>query len=216
MTLSLNITEQQQRCANIILECYQYLEKKHSNIVLELLGEPKTLFQWEHHPKKDVIFKDSQYYYHSHPSTDDDRLPEHGHFHLFIRHPITLTSTPPLAISSKHLRDPKKDDLCHLFGIAMNELGQPTAFFTVNHWVIHGLWFPAPIVCDFLEHFCAEEQGPYGFIGRWLNALLGLFKEQIQLLLIHRDTIIADWAKEHPSDNTLADRSLEVTSVYRW
>ena len=215
MTTQEDIANQQHHYANIILDTYQTLAEQQSNVVWELLKTTDTVYEWEHYPHGDVKNQLSQYYYHSHPSQDSDRVPEHGHFHCFIRKPATLTTATPLRISEKHLTDHKKDNLCHLVAIAINEHSQPTAFFTVNHWVVQGIWYSAEVVSHFLDQFNFLEDQSTLPTSRWISAMVQLFKPQIQELLQHRDHVIQKWNEENPTEDVFADKRLEVTSIYK-
>lgn len=205
-----------QEYAQQITDCYAALNEKKSNVVWEILQHQETIYEWDHYPKGDVVDRKnySQYFYHSHPSPDNDRVIEHGHFHVFSRLPSVDKNMQPLAISKKNLADSKKDNLCHLFAIAMNEHGYPTALFTVNHWVVDGIWYSAEDTIKMLEKFHIDsDKGPL-LTNQWINAMTHLFKEPLKELLHHRDIIMQEWATEHPDMNVYEDRRLEITSVY--
>src|SRR3989338_4371311 len=182
-----------EQAGKTILQCYQTLQQNESNVVQEILKSHQQFFQWDHYPPGDARDRQthSQYYYHSHLSKDEDRLPEHGHFHLFLREPAILHVFKPLYSSAKYQKDHKSDNLCHLFAIAMNDEGYPAALFTVNHWVTGGLWYQAEAVIEMLNHFQIQHDQPSSLTNQWLNAMVIFFKPYLKKLLIRRDEIIA-------------------------
>lgn len=212
IAVGINLEPQQQAIADKISQCYSLLAKHNSNIVRELLKEHEDFYQWEHYPKNDYFDKETfcQYYYHSHPSKDQDRLKEHGHFHVFIREDGIPEKFKPIYTSEKYIKN-KTDNLCHLFGINMDKFGMPIGLFTVNHWVTLGLWYDAEVIGYLLDFFHVNEK-QNKFVNIWLNSMVKLFKPAILELNQTRDTIIQAWKKKHPNQNVFADRNLEVTS----
>jgi len=202
-----------------ISTCYQTLQAKQSNLVLEVLPDNGPIYQWQHYPKGDV--KDpanfSQYYYHAHPSKDEDRVPEHGHFHMFYRHDLFKDEDPKLVVSDKYLQsNGKLDNLTHLVAIAMNELGYPTAFFTVNYWVVLGVWYSADILIKYLDNFVVNiDNSPYTITSRWISNMIQLFKPQLAELLILRDKVVEDFQTQYPDSDVYFDKTLEITSVLK-
>lgn len=203
--------------AQVIQACYQALEARRSNLILEVLGQSAECISQKHYPAQDVRDKQhhSQYYYHSHASQDPDRLIEHGHFHIFLREPALSPQATILARSEKYLESQgKKDNLCHLFAISMNSFGQPLALFTTNFWVTKGLWYPAPDIIAALDQFNIDlPNSPYAITNQWITHMTRLFTPFIHELLLTRDQVVANWALEHPEEDVFSDRRLEVTSV---
>lgn len=211
----MTLDSEQQLAADTITDCYRILAQQNTNIVLELMKGHDELIQWQHYPQKSVQNHIAQFYYHCHDRKDsEDSVHEHGHFHCFLRKPQKLTKAEPLRISDKHLADPKKDNLCHMIGIAVNEYAQPTALFTTNHWVTHGFWYPADVMCELLELYEIETDEPYNTVSRWVSAMFKLFKPQIKELFHHRDQVIAEWQQENPDVDVFKDKKLEVTSIF--
>lgn len=200
-----------------IQACYQQLHAQRSNVVKELLKNHEVVFQWDHYPKGDVrdVVNHSQYYYHSHPSHDASRVPEHGHFHLFLRQTAFSACAQPLKVSEKYKQNPKKDALCHVVAIAMDDHGFPSALFTVNHWVVQGLWYSAKDIASILERFKIDLPTPSSHTNQWLTAMVQLFHEPIKELLHVRDEVINDWQKQYPHQCAFSDKRLEVTSICR-
>ncbi len=203
--------------ATVIQGCYEQLMAQQSNVVRELLKNHDTPYQWDHYPPGDVHDRahHSQYYYHSHPSHDKDRLPEHGHFHLFLRQPAFPKAATLVAASKKYQDSQgKKDNLCHLFGISMNEYGLPTALFTTNHWVVNGLWYGASDIIPVLNQFQITTVKPeYALTNTWVTHMVKLFMPYLPALLETRDQVMEEWQQQHPGIDVLQDRALEVTSI---
>lgn len=210
-------TEKQYLALSTLQNCYQQLQEKNSNVVLELLpqGKQTIVYDWDHYPNDDEVcdkVNHTQYYYHSHPSHDPIRLTEHGHFHIFLRGNAFPKTIKPTLISKKNQRDPKKDNLSHLIAIAMNDYGSPVALFTLNHWVTQGLWYSAADMIKAFEAFVIQED-TYPLTNQWLSALIQLLQPQIIQLLKARDAVIEDWQNKYPDRNVWQDEALEVTSL---
>jgi hypothetical protein len=215
----IEITPRQLEAAAKINECYQKLSQINSNVVCELISHQGNLDEWQHYPPQDIKDKRNhcQYYYHSHPSEDGERIKEHGHFHIFLNEAAMLKHALPIAVSDKYTKSAgQKDALCHLIGIAMNEQGIPTALFTANHWVVHGLWYKAEDLIEVIDNFCIDiKDSPFVITNTWVTNMIHLFKPQIELLLQHRDVIVTQYAKTCSFAHALLDKQLEITSLLR-
>lgn len=215
--ISNDFSFEQQQAAEQIGQIYQRVAP--SNVVAQVFPADLNLKQWAHYPDGDVKdFKNhTQYYYHSHPSKDDDRIPEHGHFHIFLRYPRFSKEETPLFCSPKYQEsNGTKDALVHLCAIAMDEYGKPKALFTVNHWVVMGVWYGAERIIRELDSFKVDiADSPYALANEWLTHMITLFKPYIADLLVLRDEVIAEFAKNNPDQEVYCNKSLEVTSVLR-
>jgi hypothetical protein len=211
----MQLTHSQQQAADAITQCYQTLGE--SNVVRELFTAQEEIFFWQHYPAGDV--KDdrnhSQYFYHAHPSKDMDRVPEHGHFHIFSRQPPVAKGERYIAASDKFLKSGgRQDNLTHLVAIAMNELGRPTALFTVNYWVVLGLWYPAEVLIPLLDDFVVDiPQSPQAVTNTWVSNMVQLFKPYIIELLLKRDEVLRAHQQTNPRGDVYYDKQLEITSV---
>ena len=114
--------------------------------------------------------------------------------------------------SQKNINDSTKDNLCHLVAIAMNEYGLPVALFTLNHWVVKGLWYKADDIIRAMRDFSVNKPN-YSLTSDWVSALVRLFEPQIAELLHRRDEIIADFQREHKDESVWTSKKLEVTSL---
>jgi len=199
-----------------IAECYRVLEKNNSNIVHAFLRYCGKFYQWDHYPKGDVYDHETycQYYYHTHPQTYHDSatpsIPEHGHFHVFIRQAGIPKSIIPLALPSKWQQ--KTDDICHLVAIAMDTNGFPVRLFTVNRWVTGETWYAAKSVIKLLKYFVIDQAWPSWPTNLWLTAMIKLHYKEIAKILMARDEVLANWQSQHREDNPFENRCLDVLS----
>lgn len=215
----IELTSIQQEAAGHMTRCYFELSQKNSNVVFELMQGAENPEHWQHFPKGDVKDKQNhtQYYYHAHPSKDEDRVPEHGHFHLFFQ-PGVIENQAPLVISEKYQEsNGQKDNLTHVLAIAMNEQGLPTALFTVNYWVTLGIWYPADAIINVLDRFVVNRpDSPFALTNQWISSMMVLFQDTIKELLYARDVVIKEQQQQFPDKNVFYDKSLEVTSLCRF
>ncbi len=198
-----------------IEDCYRVLKNANSNIVWEILRQSDTFYQMDHYPKGDVYDTQShsQYYYHAHDPVDGARLPEHGHFHLFLRRAGMPTHLRAATIPD-HWQDSQcAEDLCHLIAISMNQEGFPLRLFTVNRWVTGEVWYTADAVIEMLDYFEIDHAWPSWPTNIWLTEMVRRHKLQICELIKQRDQNLQVWQAQHPGVNPYEDRSLEVLSV---
>lgn len=192
-----------------VLECQHALHKGGLNIVGELLKGQGTFYEYNHYPEGDVFDPDShsQYYYHAHP----DRPGEHGHFHTFVRRPGMPAGVAQVDYQGEECWPQGDEALSHLIAISMDPHGLPIGLFATNRWVTAENWYPATDVVRMLELFEIEHAYTSWPVNRWLGAMIRLFKPQIEVLLHQRDTVVADWVRDHPDIDVFEDRDLEVT-----
>jgi hypothetical protein len=191
-----------------ILECYRLLAKGGGNIVGDVLRGQGTFYEFDHYPAGDAHDPEthSQYYYHSH------RTGEHGHFHVFLREKGMPEGLQPVEQSHAPFMDERDDTLCHLIAISMNPAGFPIALFTTNRWVTADNWYVVEDVIDMLDHFCMDMAYPSLPVNIWVNAMLQLFRPQVEDLIRIRDKTVAAWLEAHPDRDVFEDRELDVTS----
>lgn len=197
-----------------IEDCYRILEKSNSNIVWEILRQSETFYQWEHYPKGDVYDPEThaQYYYHAHDPEVGQRLPEHGHFHLFLRREGMPDNIRPLALPDAWDVPEDNDDLCHLIAIAMDENGLPLRLFTVNRWVTGERWYAAADAIACLDAFEIDHAWPSWPTNIWLTQMVRRYRQQIADLILERDRVLSAWQVQHPDVNPYEDRQLEMLS----
>ncbi len=191
-----------------IQECYRVLAKGGLNVVGEVLRGQGEFVEFEHYPTDDVFDQDSggQYYYHAH------REGEHGHFHTFLRARGIPAGIAPLAAPHASAPWPQGDDaLSHLMAISMNRYGFPKALFATNRWVTDETWYAADDVIAMLDHYVIDHAFPSWPVNRWISAMLVLFRPHIEVLLRHRDAVVAWHQRVATTHDVFEDRALEAT-----
>lgn len=210
--------EDMARAGRECLECQRVLARTQDNVVSELLRHEGTFYEWQHYPDGDVYdaVSHSQYYYHAHPK-DDRTLPEHGHFHTFLRPLGMPAGIVPAATDGRRKAIGRvgidNDALSHLVAISMDRAGQAVRLFTVNRWVTGETWYAAPDVIRMLDHFGIDHAQPSWPVNRWVTCIMRLFRPDIEGLLTARDQSIALWADERPGRLVYEDRDLEIASL---
>lgn len=191
--------------ARLLYACTQSLGKRGSNAVLEVLGGLETVETERKYPREYLRFGNGHWraYYHCHDMPG--RLPEeHGHFHIFTR--ISGTGS-------------QSSDWIHVVALAMDAMGQPLAWFTVNRWVAGGVWLPGAAVADSLERL--PDPLHLSLVERWLAAMLGTWRPVLAELVQRRDTTLEEVARQRGTCNgareeleaLLDDRSLYALSA---
>lgn len=154
-----------------------------------------------HYPPGDVydFASHAQFYVHVH------RDGEYGHAHLFLR-PMGMPADcrPQVAVGGA-------DSPCHLIAVGFGRHGFASELFTTNRWVTGESWYDAAAVARMLPCFHVDGAGAGGRVGRWLTALVALFRPLVVTLVQQRDQTVAAWARGHAGD-PLDDDRLEVTS----
>ncbi|MBC7905576.1 MAG: hypothetical protein H7Y60_02365 [Rhodospirillaceae bacterium] len=162
-------------------------------------GEPT---EFRHFPAGDAydFGSHSQFYFHVH------RPNEHGHIHTFLR-PLGMPPGVEPVVSSGSTDSPS-----HLVAVGLNGHGFASELFTTNRWVTGESWYAADDVAVMLPRFHMAGDGPAGLVGRWLTALLALYRPLVVSLVEQRDETVAAWSLAHPGADPLADDDLELTS----
>ncbi|HKT19579.1 MAG TPA: hypothetical protein VJR47_16135 [Stellaceae bacterium] len=225
-----------------LLDAERGLAASGGSVVAAVLGEAQTVYEWQHYPQGDVYnpITHAQYFYHAHPC--DERPPhragkaeapaEHGHFHTFLRargmpagmRPLVL---PELAIADnpaapktlepsapENAAGEEADPWTHLVAIAMDARGKPLRFFTTNRWVTGETWYAAADVAAMLDRFAIASAAPEPLVGRWVTALIGLYKPNLAELLARRDAAVMDWRRRRRAKvHVFEDRRLEITAT---
>jgi hypothetical protein len=184
-----------------ILECRRVLAKGGLNLVGEVLRGQEPFVEYEHYPENDVYDPDtrSQYYYHAHRGIAG----EHGHFHTFAR---SIGPDPETKNGSAEEGTPVP-----LIAISMDSYGWPIGLFATNRWVTGGRWQSAKATISMLSGFRIDHAYPAWPLNRWISAMFILFRPHMQLLLVHRDAVVTQWARARPGTEVLEDRKLEIT-----
>lgn len=191
-----------------ILECYRVLRKGGLNVVGEVLRDRGEFVEFDHYPADDVFDDETagQYYYHAH------RAGEHGHFHTFLRARGMPEGVAPLDYRQATEPWPAGADAhSHLIAISMDAYGFPIGLFATNRWVTGETWYPCEGVVRMLDRFAIDHAFPSWPVNRWITAMFVLFRPHIELLLRHRDDVIAQWQARDPDRDVFEDRALETT-----
>jgi len=174
------------------------MAERGTNPTTEAINGAAVVEEWAHFPHSDVVdpATHSRYYYHAHSA--DERVPgEHGHFHTFVRTANSAGSA---------------DAFAHLIGISTDASGGVFRLFTVNRWVTDETWFDAEVVCRLLDRFDLTNTDSSPDLNRWVQAIVRMFRPQIEDLIRARDVSVAAFREAHPGEDVLEDRDLRVTS----
>jgi hypothetical protein len=129
-------------------------------------------------------------FYHCHPAPC--RSPaEHGHFHLFAR------------VQGQGGKD---ESWTHVAALSMDAMGQPLRWFAVNGWVTGGRWLSAHQLARLIEAVPVRHEGSAA--ERWLAAMVGVHRREIEALLNERDRSLAAIAGSRATDEVLGDRAV--------
>lgn len=171
--------------------------------------------QWERLPPDDAIDSAGlyQWFYHCHgPEDRPGNSDEHGHLHLFARR----ARWAQLALSDDHQafhalcgRPVQDPETRHLVAIGLNAKGVPISLFAVNSWVTGDLMLHAAWTARLLSEIALDTGHPR--IDRMIASVIRLCQDEIQRLLMARDTALATRA----ADTVLADTSLAMLAEER-
>lgn len=205
--------ERMAEAAAEVVNCIRVLEKGASNLVAEVLGD-REFIEFEHYPQDDVYDPEThaQYYFHAHPQTRGE-WNDYGHFHTFLRPKDMCPEIRPAALARTPAETGDKDPVFHLIAISMSREGRPVRLFTTNRWVTAETWCAAPDVIAMLDRFVVDLATPSWPLNRWISAMVILYRDDIERLILERDAKIAQWRAAHPERDIFEDRALEVTSA---
>jgi Domain of unknown function (DUF6969) len=151
------------------------MAKFETNPVLQVINTEAPLQENKKYPVDLLHFSQTGWraYYHCHPASrkGNHRFQgEHGHFHIFVR----INSNPEM--------------WSHLVALAMDNMGQPLGWFTVNHWVTGEVWESATNLDEYLKNIPYSVQN--NLLERWILSLVDLSRDSISSLLYERDKVI--------------------------
>lgn len=195
------------------LLCERVLAKSAMSVVSEVLRGQGDFVILEHYPKGDIHDPEthSQYFYHSH--TPNEMLAgENGHFHLFVRPGEIAPDAEPWRLPGAAVPEDPLARFAHIGAIGVDAYGRPLRFFTTNRWVTNETQYRAEDVISLIDHFSIELAHPNWALNQWLNAMVVLYRPQIEDLLLQRDAVLEAWTTEHPDAEVLEDRRLQNTS----
>ena len=168
----------------------QNMGELHTNPVLNLLGENPNIIENQKYPTGNLCFGGETWraYYHCH-AAPNKLMNEHGHFHIFARLEGEIHNSQAWS---------------HIVALAMDNMGQPLSWFTVNHWVTGKIWKSANELNILLENLPIVRDE--SFVEQWLIAMLRFYRANIQELLENRDTQI-NALKKKTGKEILEDRN---------
>lgn len=148
-----------------------------SNPVLQIIDPATPLQVNKKYPTGSLQFNQTGWraYYHCHPASraGNHRFKgEHGHFHIFVR--------------LKNEMETEK--WSHLIALAMDNMGQPIGWFTVNQWVTGETWQSAATLIQLLKSIPYDKQT--SLVEGWLLSLVVLNHDVISQILQTRDTAL--------------------------
>lgn len=179
------------------MSCLLEMAEAETNPVLEIIDQGKPLEENKKYPVGLLQFNQTGWraYYHCHPASraGNHRFKgEHGHFHIFVR-----THTKPETWS-------------HMAALAIDHMGQPLGWFTVNHWVTGEAWESASVLVEYLKTIPYDTQNT--LVESWLLSLLDLSCDSVVTVLQERDEIIKLKQNETEDLDIKKDKELYLLS----
>jgi len=174
--------------ARTLLSAIVQLGRKETNPVLMILGGTTPNMEHRYPPDGMSFAQDCwRAFYHSH-ETPDKAPNEHGHFHIFAR------------------KKKESDEWTHVVGLAVDIVGQPVEWFAANKWVVRGIWHPATYLKRHLPPLDPHEDK--NLAAQWLAALLGTYRDEINDLLVARDSFVETHSEKDDHTDVFEDRSI--------
>lgn len=175
-----------------------------TNPVLQVINPDSPLEENKKYPADLLQFNQLGWraYYHCHPANraGNHRFQgEHGHFHIFVR----------------TQNDPEK--WSHLVALAMDNMGQPLGWFTVNHWVTGETWQDSNILSKHLESIPYEQlehlkSNKTKIVERWLLSLLAVSRDKVKIILHERDKILQQKQLNQTESDIKQDKEIYLLS----
>ena len=199
--------------AATILQCQHVLAKSGMSVISEVLRGQGDFVIWDRYPKGDVHDGEthSQYFYHSH-TPQEMAAGENGHFHLFVRPEAHEPRLEPWLLPGAVAPEATSERFAHIGAISVDAHGRPLRLFTTNRWVTNETLYRAADVIRLIDHFAIELAHPNWAVNRWLNAMVILYRPQLEDLLRRRDAVLEAWAAKYRETDVLEDRRLQNTS----
>ncbi len=194
------------RAAADATACLAAFAERGINPVTAAIADAASVIEWTHYPAGDAVGPSCQFYYHSH-AAGERTAGEHGHFHIFLR-----TSNQPGCEPRLTVKSGETASLSHLVGVSMDASGNIIRMFTTNHWVTGETWFGADAMIRMLNELGSRPARPSGGLDRWVTAILGMFRPQIEDLISARDKRLSEFEIAHPGCHVLEERALYLTS----
>ncbi|WP_455198494.1 DUF6969 family protein [Kaarinaea lacus] len=181
--------------AQRLVQCINQFALQESNPVISILPESGLFELNQKYPKPMLSFPGTglRAYYHSHSyaSRPDE---ENGHFHIFLNMDDDLKL--------------ENEKWSHLAGLAMDSMGQPVRWFTVNHWVTGETWCPADMLNRKLDLLTKKDSRELSLVEQWIKAIIEFYTLSLNQLLEERDRVITKLIQEKNLNAILQDRAI--------
>ena len=186
-----------QSAAESLVACLLEMAEAKTNPVLQVIPESLVIEENKKYPTKLLQFSGLGWraYYHCHPASRAGHhrfQGEHGHFHIFVR-----TRENP-------------EQWSHLVALAMDNMGQPLGWFTVNHWVTGESWKSASILSSYLDSVPFEKTE--SLLECWLLSLLALSADAVRFVLNKRDNVLATKQEQTREKDIKQDKDIYLLS----
>ncbi|WP_406681796.1 DUF6969 family protein [Rhodoferax antarcticus] len=118
---------------------------------------------------------------------------EHGHFHIFVN-------------------DREPGYFMYLAALSLSAKDEPLRWFTTNAWVTGKRMQSAKSVIALLDSFQVQTRCRLAPLGRWLSAMVQLFRPQREQLLRRRDLLMQRQCQRQVWAALCEDRRVDVIS----
>lgn len=182
-----------------LVACLLEMAESETNPVLQVINPETPLQENKKYPADLLQFNHTGWraYYHCHPATraGNHRFQgEHGHFHIFVR----------------TQNDPEK--WSHLAALAMDNMGQPLGWFTVNHWVTGETWENSETLVRYLDSIPYNDLGLNKIVERWLLSILAVSRDKVINVLLERDKILKQKQLNQTESDIKQDKGIYLLS----
>ncbi|MEM9501590.1 MAG: hypothetical protein AAF941_07055 [Pseudomonadota bacterium] len=186
------------KAAQTVIETITQMAQEQRPLMLRVVPEEGATF-WEHYPKADARdkFCKARWYYHVHAPGDRDPN-EHGHFHLFLHRTQLPEGLEPKVWPPQG--EDAKAHVTHLIALSIDTLGIPRAWFTVNRFVTNEFLYSADVMIEHLPAFNVDHTKEDDLVNRFVTAMVALYREEIEELLLQRDSKHEELVAEHGDD----------------
>ena len=176
------MTEAEQTAGAVesLVACLLEMAEVETNPVLQVINPEIPLQENKKYPADLLQFSQLGWraYYHCHPASraGNHRFKgEHGHFHIFVR----LDDV-----------ENEAERWSHLVALAMDNMGQPLGWFTVNHWVAGETWIDSDMLSTYLKSIPYNNSSITKLVERWLLSLLAVSRDEVNSVLMQRDKVL--------------------------
>ena len=185
-----------------LVACLLEMAEAETNPVLQVIDLEIPLQENKKYPVDLLQFNQLGWraYYHCHPASraGNHRFKgEHGHFHIFVR--LDNVENEPERWS-------------HLVALAMDNMGQPIGWFTVNDWVTGETWIDSDILSIYLKSIPFDNTSIIQLVERWLLSLLAVSRDEVNNVLIERDKALKHKQLNFKDSNIKQDKGIYFLS----